>query len=259
MTEPLLTALAYELYAASLDRRPTGLISPRYPALTVENAYHIQRINRDRAQSMGHRLTGYKVGLTAAELMRSMEVEEPDYGCLYEAAELPEGGEAPFQHMFEPKVEGEIAFLLGRDIPPHPAARDVLASTSSVCAAFEFPETRIAGWRNRIVDTVADNSSAGRYMLSSRRIDPKSLDLAQVAVTLRKNRAILAQGSAAVILDNPLNSVAWLSNKLRSHGEALCAGQVILAGALCGAHLAAPGDRFDVQFDALGSLSVLFV
>lgn len=255
----LFSTLADELFQAWKTGVPISLLSQRYPGLTAEDAYQIQRLNRDRALSMGEKITGYKVGLTARELMRSMQVEEPDYGVLYAAAELPADGDAPFIKMFEPKVEGEIAFLMGGDVPPEAAAQDVLNAVEGVCAAFEFPETRIAGWNNRIVDTVSDNSSAGHYMLSGKWIDPHSLELPKEKLTLRKNGTILAEGTADVIMGDPLNSVAWLSNKLRSHGQALRKGDVVLAGALCGAHLAAPGDLFEAEFDRLGTLRVRFL
>lgn len=255
----LYQTLADELAGAYRTHTPVGLISDRYPHLTAENGYEIQRINQRRALAAGCRITGKKIGLTARTLMESMGVEEPDYGHLYAGLELPENGSAAFDTLFEPKVEGEIAFVLGRDLPRDADARDVLDAAAYVCAAFEVPETRIAGWRNRIVDTVADNSSAGHYMLSSRRVDPRTLDLSSLSLELWKNGALLASGTAEVVLGSPLNSVAWLSNKLRSHGQALTAGQVVLSGALCGAHPAAPGDVFEARFQHLGGLTLRFV
>lgn len=258
MTDLIRNTLADELLHAYQTHGQAALISQRYPGLTAEDAYAVQRLNRDRVLAQGHRIIGYKIGLTAAELMRSMEVDEPDYGVLYAGMELPENGTAPFDAMFEPKVEGEIAFRLGADLPENATAGDVLASIESVCAAFEFPETRIPGWRNKIADTVADNSSAGHCMFSSAAISPKGLDFPSIGLTLRKNGELLAQGTAEVILGDPLRSVAWLGNKLRSHGSFLKKGNVVLAGALCGAHLAAKGDTFTAEFDVLGTLSVTF-
>ena len=252
--------LADELYHAYVAHTPIPrLISQRYPALTVEEAYRVQKYNADRALKLGHPVIGYKIGLTARELMRSMQVEEPDYGRLYPGMEVAENGIAQFDRMFEPKVEGEIAFVLGADLPEQASAEDVLAATDHIRASFEFPETRLAGWRNKIADTVSDNSSAGHFMLSSAKFSPGSIDLAREHLTLYKNGGVLAQGSADVILGNPLNSVAWLSNKLfQQYGQGLKAGDIVLSGALCGAHLAAPGDVFQAEFSTLGKLSVSF-
>ena len=237
MNSELTKALADELYRAYCNHAAIDtLISQRYPELTADEAYLVQRYNAQRAAQLGHRVVGYKIGLTAKELMASMEVDEPDYGRLYSGMELAENGAAPFDRMFEPKVEGEIAFVLG---------------------AFEFPETRLAGWRNRIADTVSDNSSAGHFMRSSAQRASDGMDFAAEELTLYKNGAVLARGRADVILGNPLNSVAWLSNKLYDqYGRGLKAGDIVLSGALCGAHLAAPGDRFEAEVSTLGRLSV---
>lgn len=260
MNPELTKALADELYRAYRTHRAVdALISQRYPALTADGAYQIQKYNADRAIALGHAPVGYKIGLTAEELMASMGVEEPDYGRLYAGMELPENGAAPFERMFEPKVEGEIAFVLGADLPRRASAGDVLAATGWVQAAFEFPETRLAGWRNRIADTVSDNASAGHFMRSSARRAPDGMDFAAEELTLYKNGAVLARGRADVVLGSPLNSVAWLSNKLYDqYGQGLRAGDIVLSGALCGAHLAAPGDRFEAEFSTLGRLSVTF-
>lgn len=258
MKEALLAKLAEELYAAYRTHRAVERISVRYPELTAEDAYRVQEINCARAQAAGHRVTGYKVGLTARELMQSMEVEEPDYGVLYDGMEIPENGTANIEKMFEPKVEGEIAFVLGKDLQENATAEDVLEALAYVCAAFEVPETRIPGWQNKITDTVADNSSAGHYMCSTKHIAAQNLDFPNIGLTLRKNGAVIARGTAEVILGNPLKSVAWLGNKLRSHGKMLKKGDVVLAGALCGAHPAAAGDVFEAEFDVLGKLSVTF-
>lgn len=260
MSTELTKALADALYQAWQTHRaiPT-LISDHYPALTVDSAYQVQKYNADRSIGLGHRIVGYKIGLTAAELMASMGVEEPDYGRLYQGMEITENSSALYSEMFEPKVEGEIAFILRADLPDRAEAADVLAATDHVRAAFEFPETRLAGWRNRIVDTVSDNSSAGHFMLSTVPHNPNGLDFAAERLTLYKNGAVLAQGQADVILGNPLNSVAWLSNKLFSqYGTGLKAGNIVLSGALCGAHPAIPGDTFEAEFSTLGRLSVTF-
>lgn len=255
----LFQALADELYQAYQAHDATTLISERYPALSADDAYQIQALNSARAVALGHRPVGYKIGLTASELMRSMQVEEPDYGRLYSGMDIAENSAAPFDRMFEPKVEGEIAFILGADLPRNAGPEEVLAATEQLRASFEFPETRIAGWKNKIADTVSDNSSAGHFMLSSAAFSPAGFAFPAEHLTLRKNGAVLAEGTAEVILGNPLKSVAWLSNKLfTQYGEGLKAGDVILSGALCGAHSAAKGDLFEAEFSTLGKLSVTF-
>ena len=258
MKDQLLSAIAEELHEAARTHSAVRHLSERFPELTAEDAYRIQKMNRDQRTAEGASAVGYKIGLTATDLMRSMNVSEPDYGVLFQDKRVPTDGEVAFDRLFEPKVEAEIAFIMGEDLPANALPEDVRKAVAYITAAFEIVETRIPGWRNRITDTVADNASAGHFMLSEMGIVPDTVDFPLLCAAIRKNGALLAEGSAEVVMGDPLRSVAWLGNKLRQHGELLKKGDIVLSGALCGAHIAVPGDRFEADFGPLGILRIAF-
>ncbi len=250
-------ALADELYEAWRTRTLTERLSVRYPGLTAEDAYAILHCNRRRAEAMGYRVVGYKIGLSSAAAMKSLGVTEPDYGFLFDGMAVEAGGESPFGGMMVPRVEGEIAFVMGEDLKADATEEDVLAATAYVTASFELVESRVGG-PNALVDTLSDNGSAGRYVLSEYHVDPRELDLPNIRLVLSKNGQFLAEGTAEVVMGTPLRSVAWLGNKLRSHGGLLKKGDIILSGALCGGHVVEKGDVFHAEFDRLGELEVSF-
>jgi len=249
--------LADELYEARRTRKLTDRFSLRYPDLCAEDAYAIQHINRRRAEASGRRIAGYKIGLSSEAAMRALQVTEPDYGYLCEDVSAPANGPVAFDDLMVPRLEGEIAFVMSEDLKADATESDVLAATAYVAASFELVESRIGG-QNALTDTLSDNGSAGGFMLSDLHVDPRGLDFPNIRLVLSKNGEAIAEGTAAVVMGNPLRSVAWLGNKLRSHGGLLKKGDIVLSGALCGGHEIRKGDSFHAVFDHLGTLDVTF-
>ena len=69
---------------------------------------------------------------------------------------------------WNPKIEAEIAFVLGRDLPDREvSAEDVLDCTEYVSAAFEIVDSRVADWKIKLADTISDNASSGFSWIST--------------------------------------------------------------------------------------------
>jgi 2-keto-4-pentenoate hydratase len=230
------------------------------PAMTVEDAYVIQLQRIEAATSAGERITGKKIGLTSMAMQNLLGVDQPDYGHLLQSMEVPNGGEISLSSLFQPKIEGEIAFVLKQDLTgPNVSAEDVLAATEYVLPAIEIVDSRIKDWKITLVDTVADNASCGLYVLGSHKVQVSDVNLKSVTMKLLKNNKVVNEGSGADVLGDPALCVAWLANKLYEYGVTLKAGEVILSGALSAAVEAKPGDQFTASFSTLGEANVQFV
>jgi 2-keto-4-pentenoate hydratase len=68
--------------------------------------------------------------------------------------------------LIQPKVEAEVALVIGRDLTHerHTYA-DLIRATEYVLPAIEIVDSRIENWNIRFVDTVADNASSGLFVL----------------------------------------------------------------------------------------------
>jgi 2-keto-4-pentenoate hydratase len=162
--------------------------------------------------------------------------------------------------LLQPKIEGEIAFILKQDLSGGKVTReDVLANTDYVVAAFEIVDSRVADWKIKLADTVADNASSGRYVLGSKKLKLDELDLQTVSMKLYKNKELCGEGTGSAVLGDPCLSVAWLANRLWDFGVALKAGEVILSGAFSAAPAAAKGDKFTAEFSSFGKVEAEFV
>ncbi len=135
---------------------------------------------------------------------------------------------------------------------------DVLRATEYVVPAIEIVDARIQDPR-KIFDTVADNGAAAGIVIGGRPVGPLEVDLRWVGGIMYKNSEIEETGVAAGVLGHPALGVAWLANKLGSHGVTLEPGHLILAGSFTRVVFAGKGDTLHAEFGPLGGIAVQFV
>ena len=259
MDDKLVTSLGDELYDALCQRRTVEPLTARHAGITIEDAYRVQQRLVARRLEAGERVVGKKVGVTSKAVMDMLGVDQPDFGWLLDGMVCNDGQTIAAGTLIQPKAEGEIAFLLKRDLQgPGVTATEVLAATEGVMACFEIVDSRIRDWKIRIQDTVADNASCGVFVLGDRLVDPRRVDLNTCGMVLEKNGEIVATGAGAAALGAPANAVAWLANTLGRLGIGLKAGEVILSGSLAAMVPAASGDSLRVSIGGIGSCSVRF-
>ena len=251
--------IAAALDCAEGERTPLPPLSETYPGLTPADAYAIQNVLFDMKLARGERLVGRKIGLTSKAMQQQMGVDQPDYGFLLDTMAVPSGGVLACSEFLQARIEPEIAFWLAEDLRgPGITAEQVLAATRGVSAALELVDSRITNWRITLVDTIADNASSGRMIVSESVVPVNGLDLAEIRTVLTRNGEPVGTGTGEAVLGHPAFAVAWLANKLAEFGVALLAGQVVLSGSMCGAVPVAPGDTFRATFTELGEVSVSF-
>lgn len=252
-------ALGDELHAAWCERAAIPPLTGRHPDMTIEEAYRIQRRMVSHRIRRGERIVGKKIGVTSRAVMDMLDVRQPDFGELLDGMVCDDGGQVAAQAFLQPRAEGEIAFVLGKELAgPGLTAADVLAATDGVMACIEIVDSRIRDWNIRIQDTVADNASCGAFVLGDRLADPRALDLRTCGMVLEKNGEVAVTGAGAATLGSPVNAVAWLANTLGRLGEALPAGSLILAGALGAMVPVRAGDHMRVSLGGLGGCAIRF-
>ena len=257
MNKAEIQALANELFNAERTRKAIPPLTERAD-VTIDDAYAIQLENIRRVAEMGHVVSGKKIGLTSPGIQQQLGVNEPDYGHLFEAMNCADG-RVKTDELLQPKIEAELAFVLKADLSGgQVTAAEVRAATDYVQAAFEIVDSRVANWRIKLQDTVADNASSGRYVLGNKKLPVDAVDLPAVRMELYKNRVLEASGNGSAVLGDPCAAVAWLANRLWSYGVTLKKGEVILSGAFSAAPPAVKGDVFEAEFSSFGSIKAVF-
>ncbi|WP_094161774.1 2-oxopent-4-enoate hydratase [Thiomonas delicata] len=259
MTPELMITLGDELYSALNARNTLEPLTDRCPDMTIEDAYRVQQRVVGRRLDAGETVVGKKIGVTSKAVMDMLGVYQPDFGYLLSGMVYGEGQTIALDTLIQPKAEGEIAFILKKDlIGPGITNAEVLAATECVMPCFEIVDSRIRDWKIKIQDTVADNASCGVFVLGDRAVSARAVDLSTCGMVLEKNGEIIGTGAGAAALGSPVNAVAWLANTLGRLGIPLKAGEVILSGALAAMAVVKPGDNFRVSIGGIGSCSVRF-
>jgi len=249
--------LAQHLADAEGNRQAVKRLTAEYPDLTVEDGYLIQRELVALKRTQGHRVLATKMGFTSRAKMKQMNVYEPIYGYIFDYMAIQDGV-LPMSEVIHPKVEAEIAFILGREIEgPGITGAQVLAATEYVVPALEVIDSRYQRFEFTLPDVIADNTSASRVVIGSTLRKPSELELDLVGVTLSIQGQLKETGAGAAVLGHPANSVAMLANMLARRGEKLKAGQLILTGGITGAHPLTAGDVVLAQWDGLGSIQLV--
>lgn len=248
------------LLEAEAKRAPIAPLTATYPDLKIEDAYQIQLEGVNTRVAAGRKVIGKKVGLTSKAMQDLLGVGEPDYGHLLDDMLVIEGQPCRRDGLIQPKVEGEVAFVMKRRVAgPGVNIADVLRATAGVMPALEIVDSRIRDWKIKLVDTVADNASSARFVLGSRMLPAESLDLRLIGFCLEKNGMVVSSAAGVAVWGHPASAVAWLANKLAELGAALEEGDIVLAGAFTAAVDVGPGDVVQAHFDRLGSVTAKFV
>lgn len=255
----IINTLGDELHAALNDCRMIKPLTERGYDLSIEDAYKIQERMLSHRFNAGARLIGKKVGATSAAVQNLLKVNQPDFGMMLSDMIYNEGEEIPMNRLIQPRAEGEIAFILKRDLMgPGLTISEVLSATECVMPCFEIVDSRIENWQIKIQDTVADNASCGVFVLGGAAKPPTQVDLELCGMYLEKNGSLQVTGSGSAALGHPANAIAWLGNTLGKLGIGLKAGEIILSGALAGLVPIQKGDALNMTIGGLGSCSVKF-
>ncbi|WDU64054.1 fumarylacetoacetate hydrolase family protein [Pseudomonas poae] len=222
-------------------------------------AYAVQAINTLHWVQQGRRIVGRKVGLTAVAVQAQFNVNQPDFGVLFEDMRIADGGVLAPSSMLQPRAEAEVALVLSQDITsPTATVQDIIAATSHAVAAIEIVDSRIADWNITFADTVADNGSSARFVLGKETRALEGLDLYTCGMVLEVNGSIASVGAGAACLEHPLKAAAWLARTLAIAGEPLRAGDIVLTGALGPMVTLKPGDRVEAKIGGLGAVSFTY-
>jgi len=253
-------AAADRLRTAAATGQPCAPVRDLIGDTDVDAAYAVQAALTAGRLAGGQRLTGRKIGLTSLAVQRQFGVYRPDFGMLFGDMALASGEPASLSRYLQPRIEAEVAFVLGRDITaPDATVADVLRATEFVLAAVEIVDSRIAGWDISIADTVADNASSGGFVLGTVPVGLRGLDLAEIGMVIEHDGEPVSTGAGAACLGSPVAAVTWLAREVARRGRPLAAGDVVLSGALGPMVAVTEPGRYRARLEGLGEVDVVFV
>lgn len=244
--------LANELHGARLQRTTVATITSRESPFTVEDAYAVQAAGIELRRRNGEIVAGGKLGFTSQAMQRAMGVDSPNYGWLTDAM-LVHDRIVRIGRLIHPKVEPEIAFLLGADLGGDVTAADVIAASTAVVPCLEVVDSRYHDFQFQAYDNIADNSSAGLVVLGDAAAAPRGIDLRTCGIVVEVDGEVRHTAAGAAALDDPAAAVAWMARAVAEGPRPLCAGDIVISGGLTAPVDLAPGMSVAVTIDRIGS------
>jgi len=256
IAETRLREAADVLWNARSTHRPIPPLRQWLDATNLSGAYAVQHLNTARRLSTGARKIGRKIGLTSAAIQRQLAVDRPDFGILFDDM-LYEGDEVRVSTagLLQPRIEGEIAFILDEDVTEARLPRDRLVrAAGSAAAAFEIVDSAIADWKITLADTVADNASCGALVLSRERKPLASVDVRLAGMVMTEGDTIVSLGVGAASMGDPIAAFGWLADLAIEQGEPLRRGEIVLTGALGAMVPFTRGKRYQLEIAGFSAL-----
>ncbi len=258
-------AAAAALFNAEMTRKQIGLLSRQHPDWTMEDAYKVQAALVKRKLASGRRIIGWKIGLTSKAMQDALKINTPDSGVLLDDMLFQTGATVPGDRFIQPRVEAEIAFIMGKDLHgPHVSREDVINATKAVAPSLEILDTRIqrvdavSKAPRTIVDTIADNAANAGVVLGNQRHAVDAFDLRWVGAILKRNGEVEETGLGAGVLDDPVSGIVWLVRRLAQFGDGIRAGDIVLSGSFIRPVEAPPDSKFAADFGGFGSVAIAF-
>ncbi|MFI7702437.1 2-keto-4-pentenoate hydratase [Nonomuraea sp. NPDC049480] len=208
-------------------------LTGRWATLDLETAYRIQDETLRLRLARGETLIGVKLGLTSRAKQLRMNVSSPLTAWLTDAMVLPAGEPAPLERLIQPRVEPEIAFVLGRDLTgPGVTAATALHAVDLVMGAIEIIDSRYTDFRFTLPDVVADNASSGAFVTGSVARPAVGIDLALEPCTLEVDGEVVDTATGAAVQGHPAQALAFAANDLGRRGHVLRGGWLVLTGGM---------------------------
>ena len=265
MTPQEITATAAQLFDAELSQVQIGAISSAHPDVTMKDAYAIQAAFVKAKEAGGAVRRGWKIGLTSRAMQMALGIDIPDSGVLFDDMFFVHGATVPTGRFIEPRVEAEIAFIMGDDLSGVNCTRDaVLAATDWVVPALEILDTRIlrvdpeSGLPRKVFDTIADNAANAGIVLGRKKHSPDVFDLRWVGAVVARNGSVEETGLGAGVLNDPVMGIVWLVQRLAKYGQRVRRGDVVLSGSFIRPIEAPSGSVFAADYGAFGCVDITF-
>lgn len=240
-------------FASTVDEaaRSACAVAQFGDTLSVEDAYSVQAASIERRLGRGERRIGMKMGFTSRAKMLQMGVHDVIWGRLTDAMLEEEGGLVDLSRFVHPRVEPEIAFLLGGSLAGVVTPLQAQAAIAGVAPAMEIIDSRYENFKFSLADVVADNASSSGLVVGNWRTPQQAID--NLGMVMSFDGRPVQIGSSAAILGHPIRALVAAARLVAGAGETLSPGDIVLAGAATSAEALRAGVHVRLEVQNLGS------
>lgn len=257
--------IATDLLQAEKTGEQIGLLTKRFPAMGMDDAYAIQKAILEAKRAEGRTVAGWKIGLTSKAMQYALGIDIPDSGILFDDMVFDNASVVPAGRFIQPRIEAEIAFVLCQPLGGADVTRaDVIAATDFVAPSIEILDTRIVrvdkgtGETRKIFDTISDNAANAGVVLGPQKHKIDKFDLRWVGAITSRDGEVEETGLGAGVLNDPVESVVWLARRMAQYGQSIEPGQIILSGSFIRPVECPCGSKIEADFGSFGRVDIAF-
>ena len=260
MTPQRLAEAADWIAQRRLAPQPIADLPAHLKPSTEYAGYAVQALVRDRLIAAGAGAAiGWKVGATTPAMQRLLNVPGPCAGEMLAGGLLRGGARIAASDYTRLGIECEIAVELGAPLGGSGTVdRDqAAAAVARIYPAAEVVDDRYGDFRGFGVPAlIADFFFHAGLVLGEPMEAWRKLDLAKVTGTTSVDGVERLVGRGADVLGHPLDSLAWLANRLAALGRRLEPGAIVMTGSLPLPHWAAAGERVEIALSGIGAVTI---
>lgn len=237
---------------------PVSFIREDY-TISEDEAYQVQHAFINKRVQEDDAVAGYKISMTNKETQAIADTHEPAYGTILTSQVLQGDSEYALSHLFSPLIEPELMFFINEDISNDADIQEIIEKTS-VAPGIEIPDARYIDWfpNFSLMDLLSDNTATGRIVTGSPVPSPSIEKLGAIDLDLKFNGKTTHIGRSDAVLDNPINAVKWLVEKLAEHNLSLQKGMVVSSGTFISPFKAEAGEYL-ASYRDIGSVKITLI
>ena len=220
--------------------------------LSERDAYAVQAESIEQRLRRGERRIGMKMGFTSRAKMVQMGVHDMIWGRLTDTMIVEEGGTLDLARYIHPRVEPEIAFLIGTELAGVVTSVQAHTAIAGVAPAMEIIDSRYRNFKFSLSDVVADNASSSGVVIGGWH--DRSVPFENLGMVMSFDGVPVQIGSSAAILGHPLRALVAAARLVAEAGESLRPGDIVLAGAATSAEALSVGRHVGLEVQRLGTI-----
>lgn len=227
-------ALADTIVAGRTSKKPMDIIAVT-ANLSEADAYKVQFAVHDKLAAGGDPLAGWKVALTLPTQYEPLKLSGPVFAGLFKSGLRQSGAVFEPGYPIKPGVEPELVARMAKDAGPGTTytADTIKDYVANLYCGMELVDNRYADVTKMTGPArIADDVLQAACVVGTEIKDWQKLDFPGL-----KGRSVLdgkeiGKGPGSAVMGSAMISLAWLANKLLSHGKHLRAGDLILTGSV---------------------------
>ncbi|PFH09925.1 2-keto-4-pentenoate hydratase [Collimonas sp. PA-H2] len=237
------------------ERRRSGQPGDRLPPdLRPQDADTALAIQAGVTRQLGEHVAAWKCGLPSEGWPVLAPIYAASVHCSSPCLAWTRGGQV--------RVEPELAFVLGRDLPARAAPyqpAEIDAAIASTHLALELIDSRYTDpAQASFIENLADGLLNQGLYLGPQVDMEQARNASELAISIHpgKQEARLLHGRHPAV--QPRAPLYWLAEFLRSRGQGLQAGQAVITGSYAGSFELPLAQDIVIQYGELGRLQLSF-